>query len=324
MSAVEDQKGEDLAIGDARKPPLTERIGCPTGSDRWIKGGCTVACILSIVGGLLYLFLAGIIFDDDDSGPVNVTIGDNVIDTGLFREAELVNLEEIQVQVGFEDETETPYPDGLVPYNVDINVDQSCFVIFDDDSKETYRLVSSVDNPDPENPLVFRTHERPCGVCSSLQDLATYIETPDLAEPVRQCAIDLFSNTFECILDIGFSETCARIWNFNADYTRSVCTIVCLQNLLAPNNVANGGTNFCEPGDEVDQCMNTINGGQACDDFQFEEGQPFRLNECIQCDECRAGPLFQKIAGRTRRNSGVVSGIERPNVAEGFAHDYFV
>jgi hypothetical protein len=37
------------------------------------------------------------------------------------------------------------------------------------------------------------------------------------------------------------------------------------------------------------------------------------LNECLQCDEDRSGPVFKAVAGRTRRNSGIRSSIERPD-----------
>ena len=36
------------------------------------------------------------------------------------------------------------------------------------------------------------------------------------------------------------------------------------------------------------------------------------LNECIQCDEDRSGPVFASVAGRTRRTSGLLSFIVRP------------
>ena len=44
-------------------------------------------------------------------------------------------------------------------------------------------------------------------------------------------------------------------------------------------------------------------------------------NPCLQCDECRSGPIFQKVAGRTRRGSGIQSAIERPGVLP-LVHDY--
>mmetsp|Transcript_2667 Transcript_2667/g.3098 ORF Transcript_2667/g.3098 Transcript_2667/m.3098 type:complete len:323 (-) Transcript_2667:1958-2926(-) len=71
------------------------------------------------------------------------------------------------------------------------------------------------------------------------------------------------------------------------------------------------------------RCGNTINGMPACDKEQYEDGQ-YRLNACLQCDECRSGPVFQKIAGRTRRNSGLRSEIERPLAVDPIHHHYCV
>jgi hypothetical protein len=68
-------------------------------------------------------------------------------------------------------------------------------------------------------------------------------------------------------------------------------------------------------------CGNTINGRPACSDFQWQNGE-FRLNPCLQCDECRSGPIFQKISGRTRRNSGIETDIKRPDVAPEIYHNY--
>jgi len=36
------------------------------------------------------------------------------------------------------------------------------------------------------------------------------------------------------------------------------------------------------------------------------------LNECIMCDEVMSGPIFKYFSGRSRRNSGIVSEITRP------------
>ena len=36
------------------------------------------------------------------------------------------------------------------------------------------------------------------------------------------------------------------------------------------------------------------------------------LNDCLQCDEDEAGPVFKAVAGRTRRRSGLESAIARP------------
>ena len=51
-----------------------------------------------------------------------------------------------------------------------------------------YRLVTkpSVDHAEEHQ---YVTHEGPCGLCSSLQDLSVYMETPDLATIGIQCSI---------------------------------------------------------------------------------------------------------------------------------------
>lgn len=59
------------------------------------------------------------------------------------------------------------------------------------------------------------------------------------------------------------------------------------------------------------RCDNTINGKPACAAEQWQPGK-YRLNACLQCDECRSGPIFQKVAGRTRRGSSIASAISRP------------
>ena len=76
-----------------------------------------------------------------------------------------------------------------------------------------------------------------------------------------------------------------------------------------------------EKTEEPGRCRNTITGGPACDREQYETGE-FRLNACLQCDECKSGPKFKKIAGRTRRNSGIRSAIERPGFKP-LQHNYY-
>lgn len=36
-----------------------------------------------------------------------------------------------------------------------------------------------------------------------------------------------------------------------------------------------------------------------------------KLNDCLQCDEDHAGPVFKRFAARTRRRSGLISAIQR-------------
>jgi len=47
------------------------------------------------------------------------------------------------------------------------------------------------------------------------------------------------------------------------------------------------------------------------------------FDKCILCDELRSGPGFKYGAGRTRRNSGIISSIERhPNELPSFPIDH--
>lgn len=79
-------------------------------------------------------------------------------------------------------------------------------------------------------------------------------------------------------MDIGLTEECAKIWNYDGIYDGQACTKTCLGEITAPNN---GPAPACE------------------------------LNDCLQCDEDKAGPIFSAYAGRTRRRSGLLSEIVR-------------
>ena len=72
---------------------------------------------------------------------------------------------------------------------------------------------------------------------------------------------------------------CAKIWNYDGIYDGQMCAQTCIGELRDPNN---GPPPACT------------------------------LNECLQCDEDNAGPIFTSFAGRTRRRSGLVSEIVRP------------
>jgi len=137
------------------------------------------------------------------------------------------------------------------------------------------------------------THSGACGQCSALQNLAVYIRNPDLTDPVRDCGI---TGMFEgdeanvaCLEEIGFDSACAQIWFFNTKHTRELCLDVCLANLDAPHHNPDGS-----------------------------------LNDCIQCDEDESGPVFKAVSGRTRRNSGLPSGLCRPcDSVTPLEHRYF-
>ncbi len=136
------------------------------------------------------------------------------------------------------------------------------------------------------------THSRACGLCSTLKDLAVYIRQPDLTTPVRKCGLDHFAGPkdahIRCLQDLGFELPCAQIWYYNTVNTRKDCLVPCIGGLGATYHKPDGS-----------------------------------LNDCIQCDEDKSGPVFQAVAGRTRRNSGVPSGLCRPcNTVSRIVHDY--
>ena len=169
-----------------------------------------------------------------------------------------------------------------------------CAVHLEPDRPGAYRLQTWPDAAaaDAEGGVV--THRGACGLCSSLQDLAVYVETPDLATPVRECGLLSFREGPEaqmaCLLDIGFSEPCADIWFHNTNHTREVCAEPCLRLLEAP--------------------------------YHDETGAP---NECIQCDEDLSGPVFKAVAGRTRRSSGLPTALCRPcNTVAPISHAWLV
>jgi hypothetical protein len=135
------------------------------------------------------------------------------------------------------------------------------------------------------------THYGTCGTCSTLQDLAVYLEKPDLTAPVRRCGVRWdASGRLTCLETLGFSHACAQTWLYDLQNTRRQCLSVCLWSWIA---------------------------GEA------PTGRNGRLNACLQCDEDRSGPVFKATAGRTRRNSGIHSSIPRPDdeIAP-VVHDY--
>jgi len=124
------------------------------------------------------------------------------------------------------------------------------------------------------------THRGRCGVCSSFQDLAAYVERRDLNRAGRLCGL---AGTFgdksqlNCLRKLGFTEACAQIWSFNIDHTRSECMGICTATVPTRHKLPDGS-----------------------------------LNACLACDEANSGPTFKAVAGRTRRRSGLTSAIARP------------
>lgn len=175
-----------------------------------------------------------------------------------------------------------------------------CGVKFSDDTRTDYEL-KTFPNLDALNaaPGFILTHYQACGACSSLQDLAVY-GALDLTVMGKTCSKRWsLADKKSCMQDIGFTEACAEAWAYNAQNTAQSCALVCLRTygLLA---LLQGTENV--PTNDADG----------------------NLNACLQCDEMMSGPGFQYSAGRIRRNSGIISEIERPgDQVYDVPHDYF-
>lgn len=98
---------------------------------------------------------------------------------------------------------------------------------------------------------------------------------------MRACGLRHWADPVEdlvgCLEELGFTRPCAWIWAWNTLHTRAECAAPCLAALDQPYHLPDGS-----------------------------------LNDCLVCDEERSGPVFQAVAGRTRRNTGLPSSMCRP------------
>ena len=137
------------------------------------------------------------------------------------------------------------------------------------------------------------THEGSCGLCSTAQDLAVYL-TQDFTTAGKICAtkglLEGEEEGQKCYEDIGLTQECAKIWNYDGIFDGQACGRTCADDLTSPNN---GPPPLCT------------------------------ISDCLECDEEKAGPLFSQFAGRTRRRSGLLSEIIRncDDIAKAIDHD---
>ena len=147
---------------------------------------------------------------------------------------------------------------------------------------KTYKMKSYPSWESAQEAGAFVTHAGACGACSTTQDLAPYLRSPDLTTEGSYCAKQAlleFDLGVTCYQDLGFTESCANIWVYNSLYTAEKCAVRCA---TTKNDPSNGPPPTCT------------------------------LNDCLQCDEDYSGPIFKKFAARTRRRSGLLSSITRP------------
>lgn len=157
---------------------------------------------------------------------------------------------------------------------------QVCAVNYIDENKIDYELVTVNSERKAEELGYHITHSGPCGACSTLYDLALYMEERDLTTPSAHCGIIGIPDEergLQCFEKLGLTEECSKIWWYNTVNSRKYCKEVCFKHRDDPPNQDDGS-----------------------------------LNPCLQCDEDYSGDIFKEYSGRTRRNSGLITNIKRP------------
>ncbi|MEO0601542.1 MAG: hypothetical protein AAF211_08905 [Myxococcota bacterium] len=213
---------------------------------------------------------------DDECKP-EVTAGDEVWSVPAYTAGDIAELRDWTW-------VDPPAPLEVDPYTEPdawpLDESSVCGLTVVDEEARTYRLDTFASQEAAWEAGARVTHGGACGLCSSLEDLAVYIEQPDLTTPVRQCGVQNLGQpplaTVPCLQELGFTESCAQIWAYNVAHTAGVCTDICFSLLSAT--------------------------------YHDDSGAP---NDCIQCDEDNSGPVFKAASGRTRRNSGLPTSLCR-------------
>lgn len=169
---------------------------------------------------------------------------------------------------------------GKVKENLS-NKDRVCGLKYLDSEKHAYSLQTFENKQLALDSGYIVTHQGICGKCSTTKDLYVYLTT-DLTRPVRKCGLKYFyshQKMKRCIKNLGFTDACTEVWYWNTLNTKKHCLEKCLWSYITKEKFV-------------------ING---------------QLNACLQCDEDISGPIFKYESGRTRRNSGIHSEIDRPD-----------
>ena len=206
-------------------------------------------------------------------------------------QAQGVNLDEILTEkllLAPNGKLKNPYTASDLPLNLPDS--QVCAMRWDDGTFSTYHLKNFASHNEAQAKGYQLTHHKACGACSGLQDLSVYLSTTDLTTPVRRCASKWFfpdTRIKACLMEeVGFTDRCADAWLYNILHTRDVCFDICVEEYGWGNLIL----------------------GRFPAQHNLSSGA---LTRCVQCDEERSGPGFKYAAGRTRRNSGIVSAIQR-------------
>ena len=185
---------------------------------------------------------------------------------------------------------ENPYLSNT--YEISHTNEGFCALKYTDKDFQSYILKSFPTEKQAERNGFYVTHSTHCGSCSTTQDLSVYMSHPDMTTTGIICSIFGLideEKAIQCYETIGLSRECSKIWWYNGLNTRNECFQICLMNIGAPPNNDDGS-----------------------------------LNDCLQCDEDMSGDIFKEFSGRTRRNSGLPSNIDRPeDEMYNIIHDYY-
>jgi hypothetical protein len=170
----------------------------------------------------------------------------------------------------------------------DVRDSEVCAFKFIDKKKTQYQLKSFASKAQALSSGYIVTHQFHCGACSSLKDLAMYLEKRNMVNDSRRCAKRLSPlKSKKCHQKkIGFSNYCAEVWAYNANATRKNCMKTCVKEYGLINLLR----------------------GIYPDTYVNADGT---LKPCILCDELKSGGGFHYMSGRTRRSSGIISAINR-------------
>lgn len=146
-----------------------------------------------------------------------------------------------------------------------------------------------------------------CSSCSAMHDIEVLYKTKDnITSQMTSCSskwvlsqvlpatAQTLMDLKKCLVGVGidFSDD-GRAWKDPAN--KPTCMDVWTDNIL---NDAKQCTDFC-----LTKFVKTKNTGN------------FAKDQCLQCDEYTSGPAFIKGAGANRRSTGIVSDIDRNQLA---------
>ena len=166
----------------------------------------------------------------------------------------------------------------------------------------SYDIVTYPSRQAAEADGAFISHVSACGTCSSAQDLSVFLDQSiDVVQISFLCFAQWAAATqagqpfdlTQCVADAtGFTTGCAESWAINIYF-----------NSLPPTAGPPPGPFIQYPFSCRDTCL-ALQG-------QPRNNPDCTINACFQCDEEVNVPSYTQIAGRYRRNSGIITDITR-------------